>query len=195
MRGMLIVFSAPSGAGKTTIINEIMQRHQGKFEYSISATTRAPRKNEVHGISYYFLSDTEFQKKIKAKEFVEWAVVHDYYYGTLKNVTEQKLNAGKKLFFDLDVKGGLAIKNLYPENTLLIFIAPPSSEALIERLKQRNTESHAQIEKRLERFSMEMEQAKHYDVRIINDDLESAVNQVTEAINQFEHGIEKSVDV
>lgn len=184
--GLLIVFSAPSGAGKTTIINALLKRFPEKFIYSVSSTTRPLRGKEVDGIDYYFLPLKEFQAKIKNEEFIEWARVHDYYYGTAKKNIEQQLASGKKIILDLDVKGALAVKEMYPTKSLLIFIAPVSTEILIQRLKNRATESDSQITRRLERLPLEMKKSCFYDHVIINDILENSIAKVEELINIFQ---------
>lgn len=185
MTGSLIIFSAPSGAGKSTIIDALLKKFPGKFEYSISATTRSPRSNEINGKDYFFLSAEDFKQKIKNNEFVEWEKVHTDYYGTLKETVDTLLAACKKIILDLDFKGALQVKKKYPENSLLIFIAPKSAEVLIERLEQRGTESEAQIKKRLERYAVEMENSKYYDHIIINDVLEDAIAETIEVIEKF----------
>ena len=185
MTGSLIIFSAPSGAGKSTIIKALLKRFPGKYHYSISATTRRPRGKEVDGKDYFFLSVEDFQQKIKNGEFVEWANVHTDYYGTLKKTVDQFLLECKQTFFDLDFKGALQVKKKYPRNTLLIFIAPKSAEVLIERLKKRGTETVAQIQKRMERYAVEMENSRYYDHIIINDALEDAIAETIAVIEKF----------
>lgn len=186
MNGLLIVFSAPSGAGKTTIINALRDRFPGKYTYSISATTRLPRKHEKSGVDYYFLSEDEFAQKIENNEFVEWAPVHTYRYGTLKSKIEEQIAAGEKVIFDLDVKGALAIKEQFPKISLLIFIAPVSIEVLKERLQKRGTETEEQIRKRLERYVLEMEQSSQFDHLVVNDDLDKTVENVISIVLDFE---------
>lgn len=189
MTGLLIVFSAPSGAGKNTIINCLMERHPGDYIYSISATTRKPRGNEKHGEAYFFLSEKEFRQKIEQDDFVEWAEVHGRYYGTLRETVEPLLAAGKNVVFDLDVKGGLQVKRHFPETSLLIFVTPPSAEILMERLRNRGTETEAQLAKRMERYDFEMSQAGEYDVTVVNDDLDETVCEVERIINDFKNGV------
>lgn len=162
-----------------------MDRYPGKYVYSISATTRLPRCHEVNGKDYFFLPVDDFQKKIKNEEFVEWEIVHTDYYGTLKSTIDNFLAAGKLIVFDLDFKGALQVKAKYPQNTLLIFIAPRSAEVLIERLKKRGTETDAQIKKRLERYAIEMENAQAYDHVIINDVLEDAILKTVGIIEDY----------
>jgi len=185
MTGSLIIFSAPSGAGKSTIIKALMDRYPGKYVYSISATTRLPRCHETDGKDYFFLTVDDFQNKIKNEEFVEWEIVHTDYYGTLKSTIDTYLAAGKQIVFDLDFKGALQVKAKYPRNTLLIFIAPRSADVLLERLKKRGTETDTQIKKRLERYTIEMENAQFYDHVVINDVLEDAISETVGIIGKF----------
>jgi guanylate kinase len=185
MTGSLIIFSAPSGAGKSTIIKALLNQFPGKFVYSISATTRLPRNKEVNGRDYFFLSVEDFKQKIRDHEFVEWEIVHTDYYGTLKATVDNFLAAGKQIVFDLDVKGALQVKEKYPKNTLLIFIAPKSAEVLIERLKKRGTETAVQINMRLERYAIEMDKSQNYDHIVINDILEDAVSETVKIIEKF----------
>ena len=185
MTGLLIVFSAPSGAGKNTIIDYLMERHPGEYVYSISATTRQPRGNEKHGEAYFFLTEKTFKAKIEQDDFVEWAEVHGHYYGTLRETVEPLLAAGKIVIFDLDVKGGLQVKKHFPNTSLLIFITPPSAEILMERLRKRGTETPAQLEKRMERYEFEMSQADDYDITVVNDVLDETVYEVERIIKDF----------
>ncbi|MCI0511816.1 guanylate kinase [candidate division KSB1 bacterium] len=185
MSGLLIVLSAPSGAGKSSVIRALMRRNPGEYLYSISATTRPRRNGEENGRDYFFLSETEFTQKIKNHEFVEWANVHGYYYGTLRAALEAQIAAGKRIVFDLDVKGGLALKEKYPANSILVFIAPPSKEALIQRLRERGTETDEMIARRLRRYSLEMARAKCYDHVVINDVLERVVEEIATVIQNF----------
>ncbi len=181
-RGSLVVISAPSGAGKTTIAHEIMKRIPG-LVFSVSATTRPKRPGEVDGRDYYFLSEKEFKRRVAAGEFVEWEEVYGYYYGTLKEEVDRPLRAGKSVVFDVDVKGGLSIKRRYPES-VLIFVAPPSVEALKERLVRRRTENDATLQKRLDRVPMEMEQGALFDYQVVNDVLEDAITAVHKIVEQ-----------
>ncbi|MCK5737750.1 guanylate kinase [bacterium] len=185
MTGLLIVFSAPSGAGKNTIINQLIEQHPGEYVYSISATTRKPRGNEKHGEAYFFLSEKKFKAKIKQDHFVEWAEVHGRYYGTLRETVEPLLTAGKIVVFDLDVKGGQQVKKHFPKSSLLIFVTPPSAKILMKRLRKRGTETPAQLEKRMERYEFEMSQADTYDITVINDDLDETVCEVERIIKDF----------
>ncbi len=181
-RGRLLVFSSPSGGGKNTIINALRKRHPD-WGYSVSVTTRAPRLGEVDGQIYHFVSREAFEKKIADGDFLEHEEVHGYLYGTLKSETLRRLKNGETLCFDLDVKGALHIKELIPE-ALLIFLKPPSKEILIERLRGRLTDSHEEMERRLERMDMELSLAPQFDICIVNDSLGRVVAILNEKIAQ-----------
>lgn len=174
----LIVLSAPSGAGKTTITKRILASHADKLTFSISATTRAMRAGERDGIDYYFLSKEDFVQKIKNNELIEYEEIFGNYYGTLVSEIDRARSLGKSLIFDIDVKGGISIRTRFPEDSLLIFIAPPSLEILRERLTNRGTESAEVIERRLARAKMEMEMAEVYDHTVVNDKLDVATAEV-----------------
>jgi len=182
MKGLLCVISSPSGGGKTTVIKEILKR-DSSLAYSISATTRPQRGEEREGEDYYFLTEEEFKEKIKRGEFIEWAEVHGYFYGTPKAPIEGFLKQNKVVLLDIDVCGGLAVRREYPECSLLIFLDPPSLESLTERLKKRGTDSEEEIKRRLQRVPWEMEKAELYDYRVINDDLDTTVKEVMRIIN------------
>jgi guanylate kinase len=179
-RGRLLVFSSPSGGGKNTIINALRKRHPD-WGYSVSVTTRAPRSGEVNGKIYHFVSREDFEKKITDGDFLEHEEVHGYFYGTLKSETLRRLDNGDTLCFDLDVKGALHIKELIPE-ALLVFLEPPSKEILLERLRKRLTDSHEEMERRLERMDMELAQAPKFDIRVVNDSLERVIVEIDERI-------------
>jgi guanylate kinase len=174
----LIVLSAPSGAGKTTITKRILASHGDMLTFSISATTRAMRSGERDAIDYYFLSKEDFVHKIKNNELIEYEEIFGNYYGTLVSEIDRARSLGKSLIFDIDVKGGISIRNRFPNDSLLIFIAPPSLDVLRERLTNRGTESAEVIERRLARAKMEMEMAEVYDHTVVNDDLETAISEV-----------------
>jgi guanylate kinase len=181
-KGLLCVLSSPSGGGKTSVIREILRRRP-EFGYSLSATTRPKRGHEVDGKDYYFLTREAFLKKIKAGDFVEWAEVHGQLYGTPKSSVESQLAAGKVVLLDIDVDGGLQIRRLFPEQSLLIFLLPPSLEVLIKRLQGRSTETEEQIKKRLERVPKEITHALNYDVLVVNDDFNKTVEKVMRLID------------
>ncbi len=180
--GKLIVLSAPSGAGKTTVAREIMKLNP-ELEFSVSATTRVRRQNEVEGRDYYFLSREEFLRRVEAGEFVEWEEMYGDCYGTLKEEIERVLRKGGHLLFDVDVKGALSIKRKYPR-ALLIFIAPPSMAVLEQRLRGRKTENETTVARRLDRVPMEMEKRDAFDRQVVNDDLRTAVGEVDRIVKQ-----------
>jgi len=185
-RGRLIVVSAPSGSGKTTIAKKIMEKFPF-IKFSVSATTRPKRNGEVDGRDYFFLTREEFENKIKNGELLEWEEIYGNYYGTLKSVVESALKNGEVLLFDVDVNGAISIKNKFPDDSVLIFIKPPNIETLKERLKRRKTETDEQIQKRLERVPMELEKAGYFDYIFVNDNLDDTVKSVTRAIfNEIE---------
>lgn len=178
--GRLIVLSAPSGSGKTTIARAIMQKFPA-IVFSISATTRQQRSGEQHGKDYYFLSREEFERRIKGGHLVEWEEIYGDLYGTLKSEVDKALTAGSVMLFDVDVKGALSIKQHYAQ-ALLIFIRPPSVESLEQRLTGRKTESASALSRRLERVPMELELGSRFDHQIVNDDLPHAIAQVEEIV-------------
>ncbi len=178
----LFVFSAPSGSGKTTIVRRLLKEFDD-LVFSISATTRGRRGNEVEGKDYFFISEEEFQKKIENEEFIEWEKFYDYYYGTLKEFVDDKLNHNKSVLLEVDVKGALRIKKKY-ENSVLIFIAPPSKKILKERLVARKTETLEDLKKRIERAEMELEYQDRFDYVIINANLDDAIEEAKEIVNK-----------
>jgi guanylate kinase len=181
--GKLIVVSAPSGAGKTTIVKEILKNFP-ELIFSISATTRPKREMETESVEYFFLSETEFKKKIENNEFIEWEKFYDYYYGTFKGFVEENIDSGKLILFELDVKGALTIKRLYPY-AHLIYISPPSFEELVNRLKQRKTESESDFIKRIERAKMELSLKNKFDYIIENKELEIAIREAKILVNKI----------
>lgn len=185
-QGKLIVFSAPSGSGKTTIVRHLLNIENLNLEFSISATSREKRGTEVHGKDYYFLSAKEFKNKIKNEEFLEWEEVYrDNFYGTLKTEVERIWAMGKHVIFDIDVSGGLRIKRKFPEQTLAIFVKPPSIDELKIRLKKRKTESPEKISMRVAKASAELATAPLFDEIIINDTLEHALTEAETLVNNF----------
>jgi guanylate kinase len=172
-KGKIFAISAPSGTGKTTIVRRLLNEIPD-LVYSVSATTRRQRKNEILGKDYFFLTEQEFLQKIDNEEFVEWEKVYDYYYGTFKCYIDENVEKGKSIIAEVDVNGALALKKIYPE-AVLIFIAPPSFEELIERLKKRKTETDADLYKRIERAKMELSERDKFDYLINNKELETAI--------------------
>ncbi|MFT6049008.1 MAG: guanylate kinase [Patiriisocius sp.] len=174
--GRLIVFSAPSGSGKTTIVRHLLGKLELNLEFSVSATSREPRGEEIHGKDYYFLSLNDFKKQMKDDDFLEWEEVYrDNFYGTLNSEIERIWAMGKNVIFDIDVVGGLRIKRKFPERTLAVFVKPPSVEELKIRLKKRKTESDEKINMRIAKASVEMATAPRFDHIILNDNLEEAL--------------------
>jgi guanylate kinase len=183
--GKLIIFSAPSGSGKSTIINAVLQK-EFNLEFSISATSRAPRGDEKHGKEYYFLSTEEFRQKIKNDDLLEWEEVYPgTFYGTLKSEITRITAKGNNIIFDLDVVGGLNIKKMYGEEALSIFIQPPSLDILEKRLTSRGTDSPEKISERLAKAEEELSYADKFDTVIVNDDLNKAVRLTEEALRNF----------
>jgi guanylate kinase len=185
-KGKLIVFSAPSGSGKTTIVRHLLTRPELNLEFSISATSRPPRGEESHGNDYHFLSVADFKKHIREEEFVEWEEVYpDMFYGTLKSEVEAIRNSGKNVIFDIDVSGGLRIKRKFPEDTIAIFVKPPSIDDLKKRLKIRSTESDEKIAMRIAKASAELATAPLFDVVVENSDLELAKQMAYSLVGNF----------
>lgn len=188
-KGKLIVFSAPSGSGKTTIVRHLLTVSELNLAFSISATSRYMRKGEVEGKDYYFMSAEEFHKKITENAFVEYEEVYkDNFYGTLKSEIERIWAEGKHVVFDIDVVGGMNIKKQYPEQTLAIFVNPPSVEELGRRLRFRQTESDEKIEMRLAKAERELSCAPEFDVILENHDLEIAKKEAENLVSNFIKG-------
>ena len=187
MKGKLIIFSAPSGTGKSTIINWLMQEHSElKMAFSISCTSRAPRGTERNGVEYFFLTPDEFRSRIEAGEFLEYEEVYtDRYYGTLKSQVERQCDAGQNVVFDVDVKGGCNIKQHYGDKALSIFIMPPSFDELRRRLESRATDAPEVIDQRIARAEFEIGFADKFDKVVVNDDLDKAKKEVLGIIKQF----------
>jgi guanylate kinase len=187
MPKQLIVISAPSGAGKTTVARHLLQRFP-QLRFSVSATTRPKRPGEVDGRDYFFWSREQFEQAIARGELVEYEEIFGHLYGTLRSQVEQALGAGEFLLFDIDVKGALALRRAYPEQTFLIYVAPPSIEELERRLRQRGTESEEQIRRRLERAAMELQFQDHFDVVIRNEQLEQTLARAEQIVAQLLRG-------
>lgn len=185
--GKLIIFSAPSGTGKSTIINWLMENHKElAMAFSISCTSRQPRGTEQHGVEYFFLSPEEFRERIANDEFLEYEEVYaDRFYGTLKSQVERQSEAGQNVVFDVDVKGGCNIKNYYGDRALSIFIMPPSVDELRRRLEGRNTDAPEVIDQRIARAEFEIGFADKFDKVIVNDNLEKAEQEALKTISEF----------
>ena len=185
--GKIIVVSAPSGSGKSTLIKEIKNKFPQILE-SISTTTRAPRGQEENGVHYFFVTRDEFLKQKEAGEFIEWAEVHDNFYGTAKSFVEDNLAQGKTVLFDIDVQGANNLKNIYGDEAKVIFIVPPSLEELEQRLRDRGTETEKALETRLKNARDEMEYKEKYDYLVVNDDLETAKQEIVEKVTDIIEG-------
>ena len=185
MEGKLLIFSAPSGSGKTTIVKRLLEKDLC-LEFSISATSRPKRDNETNTKDYYFLSADDFKEKIKNDEFVEWEEVYENrFYGTLKTELKRIWNQGKHVIFDVDVVGGLNIKKKYPKKALSVFVMPPSLEELANRLKLRSTDSSEDIKVRLNKAKKELSYSDKFDIIIINDELEKAIIESEKKVKEF----------
>jgi len=183
--GKLIIFSAPSGAGKTTIVQHLLKSNLD-LEFSISAASRKRRSNEVSGKDYYFIPVEEFKKKIKNDDFLEWEEVYtDHFYGTLKSEVERIWANGKHVIFDVDVIGGLNIKKFHKERALAVFVMPPTAEHLEQRLRDRSTENETNLKKRIEKAEHELTFANKFDKIIVNDNLDEALREAREMVNNF----------
>ena len=183
--GKLLIFSAPSGSGKTTIVRRLLEQFSN-LEFSISATSRAPRGVEQNGVDYYFLSAEEFAEAVAADKFVEWEEVYKgTCYGTLRSEMERIWSKGNVIVFDVDVMGGIRLKEIFGEQALSIFVMPPSIEELRKRLEGRGTDAPEVIEKRIAKASFELTKAPEFDRQIVNDDLEVAVAECIEVIKNF----------
>ena len=184
--GKLIIISAPSGSGKSTIIGRIMQDESLQLAFSVSATTRPRRGQEVHGVDYYYLTLEEFEDKIANDELVEYQEVYEgRYYGTLKSEVERITSMGKNVVLDLDVLGGVNVKKMYGDRAISIFIQPPSVDVLRQRLIKRGTDSMEDIQARVDKAEFEISIGPQFDYTVINDDLDTAVNEVHDLIAEF----------
>jgi len=184
-RSRVLIISAPSGAGKSTLVNHLLTSGF-PLAFSVSATSRTPRGNEVNGREYYFITFAEFRKKIEAGEFIEWEEVYEgHYYGTLKSEVERITKLGKIPLFDVDVKGGINLKTIFKKDALAIFIMPPSMEELKARLIKRGTDSVDKINMRVEKASSEIRLADRFDKVIVNDDLDRACSEIETFVKAF----------
>jgi guanylate kinase len=185
MEGKLIIFSAPSGAGKTTIVQHLL-RIIPELEFSISACSRAMRKGEENGVDYYFLSTDEFKNKIQNDEFIEWEEVYkDNYYGTLRSEVFRIWNNGHHVIFDVDVEGGLNLKAQFSERAIAVFVMPPSIESLAYRLRQRETETTESIARRIGKAENELKTADRFDKIVLNDTLAHALAEAEKVVKEF----------
>lgn len=185
-KGKLIVFSAPSGSGKTTIVRHLLKQPELNLEFSISATSREKRGQEVNGKDYYFISLKEFKQKIRDDEFLEWEEVYrDNFYGTLKTEIERIWAKGKHVIFDIDVTGGLRIKRKFPNETLAVFVKPPDLNELIRRLKDRGEESEDKINMRVAKAPVELATAPQFDTIVVNSNLDDALKDAYDLVSEF----------
>lgn len=182
-KGKIIAVSSPSGGGKTSVVKQIL-RDFPDIIFSVSVTTRPKRLNEVDGVDYFFVTDKEFEQKIENDEFIEWERFYDYYYGTLKSFVIDNIIVGKSVLFEVDVKGALSLKKIYPESHL-IFIDPPSFEELVKRLKNRKTENEADLQKRIDRAKMELSHKQDFDYIFVNDELQKVYKDVKKLIKEI----------
>src|SRR5690606_30177521 len=186
MSGKLLIFSAPSGAGKTTIVKRILEKLSHQVSFSISASTREPRVNEVDGKDYYFISKEDFLHRVAKHEFVEFEEVYaGTFYGTLRAEVERIWNEGKHVIFDIDVRGGLRLKSKFPEQSLAIFVNPPSLEVLKERLAGRGTDSPEKLQERFAKAELELSYANQFDVILENNRLEEACAEAERLVKAF----------
>ncbi|MCA1756594.1 MAG: guanylate kinase [Bacteroidales bacterium] len=191
MSGKLVIFSAPSGAGKTTIVRNVL-REELALEFSVSATSRKRRDNETNGRDYYFMSPDAFRNSILNGEFIEWEEVYpDHLYGTLRNEIERIWETGKSVIFDLDVAGGLNLKKMFGNRALAIFVMPPSPAELERRLRARGTESEEKIALRIDKAEKEISRAGEFDYIIVNEDIEDATSESVRLVNKFLSQTEK----
>lgn len=183
--GKLIIVTAPSGAGKTTIVRHLLGKYD-ELAFSISATTRGQRQNEEEGKDYYFTSVENFKTLIEENAFLEWEEVYDnQFYGTLNSEVERLWADGKHVVFDIDVQGAMKLKEVYPERTLTIFVKPPSPEILTQRLLSRKSESDESLRKRIAKATYELSFEKNFDIVLVNDVLEDALQQAESIIERF----------
>ena len=184
-KGKCIIFSAPSGAGKTTIVHYLLKESLG-LEFSVSACSREPRKNEINGKDYYFLGLEGFKDQIDKEAFIEWEEVYtNNFYGTLKSEIERIWANGKSVIFDVDVIGGLNLKRIFGLQALSVFVKPPSYEVLDKRLRNRSTETEDKIQQRMKKANEEFAYAPEFDIILINDNLDEACNKAKEMVSEF----------
>ena len=188
-----VVLSAPSGAGKTTIAQALVEGSEDAV-FSVSATTRPARSHEVDGVDYHFLSETDFRAMIEADEFVEWAEVHGHRYGTSRQALQAALDDGRFLILDIDVQGAMQMRERVPD-VVLVFVLPPSADALVERLTERGTEGEDTVARRIENARGELEQASQFDYVVVNDDLEQAIDEVRSIVSAESRRTDRAIDL
>ena len=194
----LLIFTAPSGAGKTTIVTHLLEKYD-ELAFSVSAATRKKRDYETDGEDYYFISPEEFREKIATDAFVEWEEVYEnQFYGTLKSEVERLWANNKNIIFDIDVQGALSIKKAYPNESLAVFVKPPSPEILFERLRGRKTETEKSLKRRIAKAAEELGYENKFDKVLVNDDLETALREAEEIVEAFigkeKEGVKKEID-
>lgn len=183
--GKLIIVTAPSGAGKTTIVRHLLNRYE-QLAFSVSATTRSKRKKEEEGVDYYFMSVPKFKELIAGDAFLEWEEVYEgQFYGTLKREVERLWAEGKSVVFDIDVQGAVKLKEVYPGRTLTVFVKPPAPEVLAQRLRKRRSESEESLQKRIAKAQFELAFEKKFDIVLVNDVLEEALQEAERVVEQF----------
>jgi len=186
MEGKLVIFSAPSGAGKTTIVKHLLGKYPNRISFSISASTRQPREGEIDGRDYYFISKEEFLHRIAKKEFIEFEEVYaGTFYGTLRSEVDRIWASGKHVIFDIDVEGGLHLKRKFHDRALAVFVQPPSLETLIQRLRGRGTDSEEKLRERIAKAEKELAYAERFDVILQNDELEKACQEAERLMLDF----------
>jgi guanylate kinase len=184
--GKLIIFSAPSGAGKTTIVHHLLEKFHEHLEFSVSATSRAKRGDEAEGVDYYFISVAEFKQKIANNEFIEWEEVYtDHFYGTLKREIDRIWRKGKHVIFDVDVMGGLNLKKQFGPRAMSVFVMPPTIKHLEDRLKKRETETPESIARRMAKAQQELDTAPQFDKVLVNADLPTAFAEAERLLTEF----------
>ena len=188
-----VVLSAPSGAGKTTIAKALVEGSEDVV-FSVSATTRPARDHEVDGVDYRFLSEPKFRAMIEADEFVEWAQVHGHLYGTSRKALQEALDDGRFLILDIDVQGAMQMRQRVPD-VVLVFVIPPSADALVERLTERGTEGEGTVARRIENARSELEQASQFDYIVVNDDLEQAIDEVRSIVSAESRRTDRAIDL